>query len=98
MPATDGIFNPPVPTNEPVTGFAPGSTERASLEQELDRQLGEVIEIPCVVGGKRIETGRIREVTNPSDHAHVLARAHLATPEIIQSAIKNSLEGRLASR
>ncbi len=94
MTATDGIFTPPAPTNEPVLGFAPGSTERASLERELDRQLAEVVEIPCVVGGERILTGRIREVTNPSDHGHVLAQAHLATPEIIQSAIQNSLEAR----
>jgi 1-pyrroline-5-carboxylate dehydrogenase len=94
MTATDGIFTPPRPDNEPVIGFSPGSAERASLEAELDRQLSEVIEIPCVVGGKRIFSGQIREVRNPSDHSHVLARAHLATPEIIQAAIQSNLDAQ----
>ncbi len=90
MSATDGIFRTPHPTNEPVQAHTPGSQERASLERELDRQLNEVIEIPCVVGGKEIRTGRIRDVTNPSDHQHVLAKAHLATPEVIAEAIASA--------
>ena len=28
-----GRFNTPLPTNEPVYGYAPGSQERAELEQ-----------------------------------------------------------------
>jgi 1-pyrroline-5-carboxylate dehydrogenase len=90
MSATDGIFRTPQPTNEPVLEFAPGSSERTSLEQELDRQSGEIVDIPCVIGGKEVRSGRIREITNPSDHQHVLARAHLATPEIIADAITSA--------
>ena len=92
--STNGIFTPPVPKNEPVTGFAPGTPERASLQAEVDRQLGEVIEIPCVVGGKRIHTGRLCEVTNPSDHKHVIAKAHLATPEVIEAAVQSNLDAQ----
>ena len=94
MSATDGRFSTPTPVNEPVRGYAPGSTERASLEAEVARQLTEIVEIPCVIGGERIFTGRTVEVTNPGDHRHVLAKAHLATDELVQKAIQSSLEAQ----
>ncbi|MDP6933788.1 MAG: aldehyde dehydrogenase family protein, partial [Myxococcota bacterium] len=90
----DGIFATPRPANEPVLGHAPGSSERASLQAEVDRQASDVVEIPCVVDGKRIHTGNVVEVTMPCDHGHVLARAHLATPELLQQAVKSGLEAR----
>ncbi|RME23756.1 MAG: L-glutamate gamma-semialdehyde dehydrogenase [Deltaproteobacteria bacterium] len=77
------MFQTPVPRNEPVKGYAPGSPERAGLQAELDRQAAEVVEIPCVVGGERIYTGQTVDVVMPCDHRHVLARAHLATPELV---------------
>jgi 1-pyrroline-5-carboxylate dehydrogenase len=91
MSATDGTYTTPDPINEPVRGYAPGSAERLRLEAEVKRQLGEVPEIPCIVGGKEVFTGRVVEVTNPGDHRHVLAKAHLATPELIQEAIQTAL-------
>lgn len=94
MSATDGIFRTPTPPNEPVQAHTPNSAARRSLEQELDRQLGQTLDIPCVVGGKEIRSGLIREVTNPSDHRQVVARAHLANPEIIADAIKSSLQAQ----
>lgn len=91
MIAADGIFTAPTPSNEPILGYAPGSPERTSLEAEVARQLGEVVEIPCVVGGKEIYTGSTVDITNPGDHSHVLAKAHMATPEVIEAAVKASL-------
>ena len=87
MTTADGIFKVPTPSNEPVQSYAFGSPERARLEAEVNRQLNEVVEIPCVVGGKEIFTGKTVNVTNPGDHQHVLAKAHLATPEVVQSAV-----------
>lgn len=91
-----GRFNTPLPTNEPVYGYASGSAERAELEAELVKRKTEVVEIPCVVGGERIFTGRTVEITMPCDHGHVLAIAHLATPEVVEQAIDNALSARQA--
>ncbi|MGC6494546.1 MAG: L-glutamate gamma-semialdehyde dehydrogenase [Myxococcota bacterium] len=91
---TAGIFRVPSPANEPVRAYAPGSVERASLEAELARQAGEVVEIPCVIGGQRRFTGNVVEVTMPCDHQHVLARVHLAGPEDVQDAISASLKAK----
>lgn len=86
-----GQFNTPLPQNEPVLSYAPASKERIELEQELEKRYNEVIEIPCIVGGERIYTGRTIEITMPCEHGHVLAKAHLATPEVVQKAIDNCL-------
>ena len=87
-----GIQAVPRPANEPVRGYEPGSPERAALEAELARQSGEVVEIPAVVGGKEIRTGKLAEVRCPHDHQRVLARYHEATPELVGQAVAAAAE------
>src|SRR3954464_5416636 len=90
----DAIVNVPDPVTEPIQGYAPGSPERVRLKAALAEIEREVVEIPCVVGGKYIKTGKIREVTMPHRHRHVVARFHAADPEVAESAIRASLEAR----
>ncbi len=82
-----GRFHVPRPFNEPIKDYAPGSPERASLEAEIARQSSEVIEIPCVIGGERIFSGNVWELTMPCDHSHVLARVHMAGEEHVNAAV-----------
>ena len=42
------------PVNEPILGYSPGSKERIEIKAELDRQISEVIEIPCIINGKEV--------------------------------------------
>ncbi|MGE0869486.1 MAG: L-glutamate gamma-semialdehyde dehydrogenase [Kofleriaceae bacterium] len=84
----DAIVNIPTPVNEPVLGYAPGSAEKARLKAALAAIEREVVEIPCVVGGKRITTGKTRDVVMPHRHGHVVARFHAATNEVAEQAIK----------
>ncbi len=72
------LYTVPLPLNEPVRPYAPGTPERASIERELARQSAEIVEIPCVIGGVDVYTGRVREITMPCDHRHIVARVHLA--------------------
>ncbi|HWM84632.1 MAG TPA: L-glutamate gamma-semialdehyde dehydrogenase [Kofleriaceae bacterium] len=84
----NAIASVPTPRNEPVLDYAPGSPERARLEAELARIAGEQIEIPCIIAGQRVHTGRLKPVVMPHDHGHVLARFHAAGPaEIEQAAV-----------
>ncbi|HEY0928822.1 MAG TPA: L-glutamate gamma-semialdehyde dehydrogenase [Gemmatimonas sp.] len=83
----DGVRRVPVAVNEPVRSYAPGSPERASLQARLAQMSGETVEIPIVIGGRRIQTGDIGTVHNPCDHQQVLARYHRATPELVREAI-----------
>lgn len=77
-----------LPSNEPALGYLSGSPERTALEQELKRQASTVVDIPAIIGGREVRTGRIREVAMPCDHGHVLARVHEIGPAEVQSAIE----------
>src|SRR5262245_41906151 len=82
-----GIARVPPPVNEPVHEYAPGSAERAALVRALDEAAGEVAEIPCVIGGRHVFTGKTIPVTMPCEHEHVLARLHVAGPKEIATAV-----------
>ena len=82
------------PVNEPIMGFAPGSPEREALQNEMDRQLGEVIEIPCVVNGELIFTGNTVTQVVPHDHGHILANVHLAGKEEIEAACRAAVDAQ----
>ncbi|MDP2483191.1 MAG: L-glutamate gamma-semialdehyde dehydrogenase [Candidatus Palauibacterales bacterium] len=88
----EGDLRPPVPINEPVLKYEPGSPERADLRKKLDRMASEVIEIPIIIGGQDYTTGDTGDVVMPHDHAHVLAHFHKATDDHIQMAIDSCME------
>jgi len=90
----DAIVQVPDPVNEPILGYAKGSAEKARLKAALADIEREVIEIPCVVGGQRVLTGRIKEVVMPHRHRHVVARYHAAEPDTAERAIRAALEAR----
>jgi 1-pyrroline-5-carboxylate dehydrogenase len=83
-------YRTPAPRNEPVLNYAPGSPERAALKSALARMSGETIEIPVVIGGREYRTGRTVDVISPHEHGRVLAKAHLADPELIAKAIDSA--------
>ena len=85
---TAAVFRPPAPINEPVRDYAPGSPERASLRVRLEQMNAERIEIPLVIGGKDVKTGKTREAVMPHDKQHVLADVHQGGAEEVQKAIK----------
>jgi 1-pyrroline-5-carboxylate dehydrogenase len=83
----NGIVRVPVPVNEPVRTYAPGSPERASLKRRLTEMLAETADLPLVIGGREVRTGKTLEAVCPHDHAHVLATCHQAGPKEIEQAI-----------
>jgi 1-pyrroline-5-carboxylate dehydrogenase len=86
----DAVTQVPVPANEPVLGYAPGSSERATLEERLkELAAAEPVELTATIGGEaRMAGGPAFDVTMPSDHAHVLGRANSATEADAAAAIE----------
>jgi 1-pyrroline-5-carboxylate dehydrogenase len=86
----DAVTQVPIPANEPVLGYAPGSAERATIEQRLkEMAAAEPIELTATIGGKELMAGGPAfDVTMPSDHAHVLGRANSATEADAAAAIE----------
>jgi 1-pyrroline-5-carboxylate dehydrogenase len=83
-----GIFRPPPPRNEPVRDYAPGSPERASLQLRLEQMKGERPEIPMVIEGKDVTTGKLREAVMPHDKDHALADVHQGGAAEVGQAIE----------
>jgi 1-pyrroline-5-carboxylate dehydrogenase len=77
----------PVPINEPVRSHAPGTPERDELKRALRELSARPIEIPVIVGGKEIRTGKTVDAVMPHCHQHVLAKVHQAGPKEIAAAI-----------
>jgi 1-pyrroline-5-carboxylate dehydrogenase len=82
--------NIPTLRNEPFLAYAPGSPERAAIKAALKKMSGEVADIPLIIGGKEIRTGKTIPVVSPHDHKHVLAHVHQADPKTIGLAIQAS--------
>ncbi len=92
----NAIFRFQTPKNEPVLGYAPKSVERMELERELKRQYENQIEIPLIIGGKEVKTGKIGKVVMPTEHGHVLATYHQCTEKEVKMAIDAALKARKA--
>src|SRR6058998_1948881 len=82
----------PVPVNEPVLSYAPGTSERLELKKALKDLSSHHVEIPLVIGGKEVRTGKTVDAVMPHCHHHVLAKVHQAGPAEVQAAIKAARE------
>jgi 1-pyrroline-5-carboxylate dehydrogenase len=88
------IALPPEPRNEPVKDYAPGSPERAELQQRLRELERDRIEIPLVIGGKDVTTKETFEAVEPHRKSHVLADVHSGGPAEVEQAIVAAREAR----
>jgi 1-pyrroline-5-carboxylate dehydrogenase len=85
--AMNGTSNIPLPVNDPIRSYAPGTPERTALKAELKRQSGTVTEITSIVDGKAIRTGKTVKVVSPHNHRHVLGEAHQADARALNAAV-----------
>lgn len=85
----DGITEVPVPYNEPVKSYAPGTPERESLQKRIAELEAEPIELTQTIGGEqRMAGGERFDVVQPHDHQHVLGTAAQATNEDVADAVQ----------
>jgi 1-pyrroline-5-carboxylate dehydrogenase len=89
-----GIPRVPAPVNEPNLTYLPGSPERAALKTRLAAMASEKIDIPLIVGGCEIRTGRVQQAVMPHEHRHVLADWHQAEPQHVEQAIAAAAKAR----
>ena len=90
----------PVPVNETVRGYAPGSAERASLEAKL-KELGgaDPVELTMTIDGKqRMGAGEPIDVVQPHRRSAVLGTLRDAGKADVQSAVDAALAAAPAWR
>src|ERR1051325_3300804 len=77
----------PIPQNEPVKSYAPGTPERDELKRTLRELSARPIETPRIIGGQEVRTAQTPDAVMPHCHHHVLAKVHQAGPQQIAAAI-----------
>ncbi len=80
------------PENEPVKPYTKDTPERRELEAELQRHSDMQVDIPLIIGGKEIRTGKTAKVVMPHNHQHVLATYHKATEKEVKMAIDAAMK------
>lgn len=89
-----GFFNVPVPVNEPINSYAPGTKERALLQEALKEARAKEIDIPMYIGGKEVRTDKKGTLNPPHDHKHVLGTYSKGEKKHVEDAISAALAAK----
>ncbi|MEL0164448.1 MAG: L-glutamate gamma-semialdehyde dehydrogenase [Candidatus Heimdallarchaeota archaeon] len=89
------IYNISKPTNEPIYSYLKGSPELKLLNKELERQKSLIVDIPLIIGGKRIYTKQKGELYVPHDKSHQIATFSKAEKEHLELAVKAAKEAKV---
>jgi 1-pyrroline-5-carboxylate dehydrogenase len=89
-----GYFNYPLPANEPVLNYAPGSPERKALKAALASLKKKSLDIPMYINGKAVRTGKTKSIHPPHETKHVLGHFHIGTKLHVEKAIESALKVR----
>ncbi len=84
----DAVTNVPLPVNEPVQQYAPGSPERAAVAAALADLAKDKVELTATIGGRqRMGGGARTDVVQPHNHRAVLGTLAGATEADARDAI-----------
>jgi 1-pyrroline-5-carboxylate dehydrogenase len=84
----DAVSRTPVPVNEPVRQYQPGSHERAALESKIKELAGQRAELTMTIGGRQqMPGGDLIDVVQPHNRHHVLGQYGQATDVDVAAAI-----------
>src|SRR5665213_1954496 len=89
-----GNFYYPLPANEPVLHFAPGSVERAFVKNALKDFKSSKIDVPMFIGADEVRTGKKIAINPPHEKNHVLGYFHSGNKSHIRKAISAALKAK----
>ena len=89
-----GDFYYPMPVNEPVYNYAPGSAERKLLKETLNELKYKKIDVPMYIGAEEVRTGALIDMHPPHEKDHVLGSFHQGN----EAHVKQAIEAALAAR
>ncbi|MEX2435053.1 MAG: L-glutamate gamma-semialdehyde dehydrogenase [Balneolaceae bacterium] len=91
---SNAYYNIQEPKNEQYLSYAPGTAGREALKKRLKELKSKEIEIPAIINGQEVKTGRTDDVVMPHNHGHKLATVHYCGEKEVKMAIESSLEAR----
>lgn len=91
-----GYFSYPLPANEPVHNYAPGSAERTAQKKVLADLKAQPLDVPMYIGGQEVRTGDLKPIHPPHEKAHILGNYHFGNESHIHQAIDAALAAKEA--
>jgi 1-pyrroline-5-carboxylate dehydrogenase len=89
-----GNFYYPIPDNEPVLNFAPGSPERELVKNALKELKSKKIDVPMYIGAEEVRTGNKVDIHPPHEKNHVLGSFHSGDASHVKKAINAALKAK----
>lgn len=89
-----GTFTYPMPINEPVLNYAPGSAERKRLKEVLAELKSQTIDVPMYIGREEVRTGKKVAMHPPHETSHTLGHFHAGDESHVHQAIDAALAAR----
>ncbi len=89
-----GTFSYPLPVNEPVLNYGPGSAEKKRLKEELAELKKQEADIPMYIGSKEVRTNKKLPLHPPHEIAHTLGYYHEGNEKHVQQAIDAALAAK----
>ena len=89
-----GIYQVPLPQNEPIKSYSSGSAERKELQAMLKLLRSQQVEVPMYIGGDKVKSGNKIRMSPPHDHKHTLGYFHKSDKKHVRDAIKAALKAK----
>ncbi|MGB4843834.1 MAG: aldehyde dehydrogenase family protein, partial [Ferruginibacter sp.] len=87
-----GDFYYPMPVNEPVLNYAPGSKEKLALKAALKELKSTKVDVPMYIGGDEVRTGNTVDIRPPHERKHLLGQFHVGEAKHVTKAINAALK------
>jgi len=89
-----GNFYYPLPANEPVLNFAPGSREREQVKNVLKELKNKKTDVPMYIGAEEVRTGNKVAINPPHEKNHILGYFHSGDASHVKKAINAALKAK----
>ena len=89
-----GYFYYPMPANEPVLQYAPGSAERTTLKKTLAELKKNSIDVPMYIGGEEVRTEKRLPLNPPHEIKHTLGYYYEGNEEHVSMAIDAAMKAK----
>lgn len=91
-----GFYNVPIPRNEPVKSYAPGSAERLELQNTIQEMRSALVDLPMIIDGKEVRSGKKVVMYPPHELSHNLGSYHQGDQTHVRLAIDAALKAKAA--
>ena len=89
-----GDFYYPIPVNEPVLNYAPGSTEKKRLKEVLKELKTKKVDAPMYIGSEEVRTGKKVAMRPPHEHKHILGYFHEGDASHVKQSIAAAMKAK----